>query len=311
MQLTTPVPAQDSQACTAQHAGRQPGLSGSWATAACLPTACVARQMCHLLTLHSKLVTQASNPSWLAAWPHLHACRLHRPSFMAQQADDSGQQPGVGSQATPAGTALPVLHSNTATAPPAVRACLQRSRSMDLPALQSKIRRARSELLQERPSQDPSHDEIGARLGLKGAKVAELTKIGRVQSLDAPLQVRATASRDWRHATQLDHRLDPSRAETFGDGSVCMTDVQHQSLSPDSFAERHWCCQGGCCEFAACMTLLSSRPQVESADKVHRETFLAEVLVGDANEGGLQDSERQEHIKQAINTGGPCSGCMV
>ena len=66
MQLTIPVPAQDSQACTAQHAGRQPGLSGSWATAACLPTACVARQMCHLLTLHSKLVTQASNPGSLA-----------------------------------------------------------------------------------------------------------------------------------------------------------------------------------------------------------------------------------------------------
>ena len=59
------------------------------------------------------------------------------------------------------------------------------------------------------------------------------------------------------------------------------------------------------------MTLLSSRLQVESADKVHRETFLAEGLVGDANEGGAQDSERQEHIKQAINTGGPCSGCMV
>ena len=50
----------------------------------------------------------------------------------------------------------------------------------------------RSELLQERPSQDPSHAEIGARLGLKGDKVAELTKIGRVQSLDAPLQVRAS-----------------------------------------------------------------------------------------------------------------------
>ena len=101
---------------------------------------------------------------------------------------------------------------------------------MDLPALQSKIRRARSALLQERPSQDPSHDEIGARLGLKGAKVAELTKIGRVQSLDAPLQVRATASRDWRHATQLDHRLDHPRAETFGDGE-CLHDRCPASVS--------------------------------------------------------------------------------
>ena len=63
---------------------------------------------------------------------------------------------------------------------------------MDLPALQSKIHRVRSELLQERPLQEPSHAEIGARLGLKGDKVAELTKIGRVQSLDAPLQVRAS-----------------------------------------------------------------------------------------------------------------------
>ena len=63
---------------------------------------------------------------------------------------------------------------------------------MHMPALQSKIRRVRSELLEERPSQDPSHAEIGARLGLKGDKVAELTQIGRVQSLDAPLQVRAS-----------------------------------------------------------------------------------------------------------------------
>ena len=66
---------------------------------------------------------------------------------------------------------------------------------MDLPALQSKIRRVRAELLRERPLQDPSHDEIGARLGLKGDRVAELAKIGRVQSLDAPIKVRASTKR--------------------------------------------------------------------------------------------------------------------
>ena len=61
----------------------------------------------------------------------------------------------------------------------------------------------------------------------------------------------------------------------------------------------------------ACMIFLISRPQVENADKASRETFLSEVLVGDANEGAPKDSERQEHIKTAINTGEPCSDCIV